>query len=169
MAEPLKRRLLDQIGESPTFVTEGSRITGDLETTGPLVVCGTVTGDGRVGGTLHMSATSAWQGEIHAHSGVIAGRITGRLVISDRLEVGATAVIRADIIARTVAIARGAVIEGAVTVTSGTPVVRFEERRAEGATPEPRASAQVSAHGAVHGTTHATTHASGHAAGHRRR
>jgi cytoskeletal protein CcmA (bactofilin family) len=129
MAEPLKRRLLDQIGESPTFVTEGSRITGDLETTGPLVVCGTVAGDGRVGGTLHMAATAQWQGEVHAHSAVIAGRVNGRLVIADRLEVGATAVIRADVVARTVAIARGAVIEGAVTVTSGTPVVRFEERR----------------------------------------
>ena len=129
MAEPLKRRLLDQIGESPTFVTEGSRITGDLETTGPLVVCGTVAGDGRVGGTLHMAATAQWQGEVHAHSAVIAGRVNGRLVIADRLEVGATAVIRADVVARTVAIARGAVIEGAVTVTSGTPVARFEERR----------------------------------------
>jgi cytoskeletal protein CcmA (bactofilin family) len=129
MAEPRKRRLLDQIGESPTFVTEGSRITGDLETTGPLVVCGTVTGDGRVGGTLHMSSTAQWQGEVHAQAAVIAGRITGRLVIADRLEVGATAVIRADIVARTVAIAKGAVIEGAVTVTSGTPVVRFDERR----------------------------------------
>jgi len=132
MAEPRKRRLLDQVGDSPTFVTEGSRITGDLETTGPLVVCGTVTGDGRVGGTLHMSATAQWQGEVHAHSAVIAGRVTGRLVIDDRLEVGATAVIRADIVARTVAIAKGAVIEGAVTVTSGTPVVRFDERRGAG-------------------------------------
>jgi cytoskeletal protein CcmA (bactofilin family) len=129
MAEPFKRRLLDQIGESPTFVTEGSRITGDLETTGPLVVCGSITGDGRVAGMLHMSATSQWQGEVHAQSAVIAGRVTGRLVIADRLEVGATAVIRADVVARTVAIARGAVIEGAVTVTSGTPVVRFDERR----------------------------------------
>jgi cytoskeletal protein CcmA (bactofilin family) len=130
MAEPLKRRLLDQIGESPTFVTEGSRITGDLESNGPLVVCGTVTGDGRVGGTLHMAVTAQWQGEIHAQAAVIAGRIAGRLVVEDRLEVGATAVIRADIVARTIAVAKGAVIEGAVTVTSGTPVLRFEERRA---------------------------------------
>ena len=129
MAEPLKRRLLDQVGESPTFVTEGSRITGDLETTGPLVVCGVVRGDGRVGGTLHMAATSQWQGEIHAQAAVIAGRVTGKLVIEDRLEIGATAVIRADIVARTVAIAKGAVIEGAVTVTSGSPILKFEEKR----------------------------------------
>jgi cytoskeletal protein CcmA (bactofilin family) len=130
MAEPLKRRLLDQIGESPTFVTEGSRITGDLESNGPLVVCGTVTGDGRVGGTLHMAVTAQWQGEIHAQAAVIAGRVSGRLVVEDRLEVGATAIIRADIVARTIAVAKGAVIEGAVTVTSGTAVLRFEERRA---------------------------------------
>ena len=129
MFEPRKRRLLDQIGESPTFVAPGSRLTGDLETDGPLVVCGTVRGDGRVRGGLSMAAGSEWQGEIHAHAAVIAGRIVGRLVVEDKLEVGASAVIHADIVARTVAIARGAVIEGAVTVTSGEPVTRFDEKR----------------------------------------
>jgi cytoskeletal protein CcmA (bactofilin family) len=130
MADPLKRRLMDQIGDSPTFVAEGSRITGDLETAGPLVVCGSVIGDGRVAGALHMAVTAQWHGEIHAQAAVVAGRITGRLVIEDKLEVGATAVIRADIVARTIAVARGAVIDGAVTVTSGQPVVQFEEKRA---------------------------------------
>jgi cytoskeletal protein CcmA (bactofilin family) len=130
MADTLKRRLIDQIGDSPTFVAEGSRITGDLETAGPLVVCGAVAGDGRVAGTLHMAVTAEWHGEIHAQAAVVAGRITGRLVVEDKLEVGATAVIRADIVARTIAIAKGAVIEGAVTVTSGQPVVQFEEKRA---------------------------------------
>ncbi len=129
MSEPEKRRLLDQIGESPTFVAPGSRLTGDLETDGPLVVCGAVRGDGRIAGALSMAAGSEWQGEIHARAAVIAGRITGKLVVEEKLEVGASAVIRADVVARTVAIARGAVIEGAVTVTSGEPVTRFEERR----------------------------------------
>jgi cytoskeletal protein CcmA (bactofilin family) len=130
MADPLKRRLIDQLGDSPTFVAEGSRITGDLETAGPLVVCGSVIGDGRIAGALHLSASAQWHGEIHAQAAVIAGRITGRLVVEDKLEVGATAVIHADIVARTIAIARGAVIEGAVTVTSGQPVMQFEEKRA---------------------------------------
>lgn len=130
MPDTLKRRLLDQIGDSPTFVTEGSRITGDLETSGPLVVCGMVLGDGRVGGMLHMAVTSQWEGEIHAHAAVVAGRVTGKLVVEDKLEVGATAVIRADIVARSIAIAKGAVIEGAVTVTSGQAVISFVEKRA---------------------------------------
>lgn len=124
-----RRRMLDQLGDSPTFVAPGSRISGDLETFGPLVVCGMVRGDGRVGGSLSMAANSEWHGEVHARAAVIAGHLTGRLVVDEKLEVGSTAVIQADVVARTIAIARGAVIEGAVTVTSGQPVLRFDEKR----------------------------------------
>ena len=124
-----RRRMLDQLGDAPTFVAAGSCVAGDLETLGPLVVCGSVRGDGRVGGALSMAAGAEWCGEVHAQAAVIAGRLTGRLVVEGKLEVGETAVIQADVVARTIAIARGAVIEGAMTVTSGQPVVRFEERR----------------------------------------
>ncbi len=130
MSETPKRRLIDQIGEAPTFVAEGSRLTGDLETPGPLVMCGVVNGDGRIGGTLRMAATAEWHGEIHALAALIAGKISGKLVVENKLEVGATAVIRADIVARSIAVAKGAVIDGVVTVTSGEPVVQFEEKRA---------------------------------------
>jgi len=112
MSETIKRRLIDQIGDSPTFVAEGSLLTGDVETPGPLVMCGIVRGDGRVGGTLRMAVTAEWHGEIHAHAAVIAGRVSGRLVVENKLEVGATAVIRADIVARSIAVAKGAVIDG---------------------------------------------------------
>jgi len=107
MSEPSKRRLIDQIGDSPTFVAEGSRVTGDLETAGPLVVCGAVRGDGRIGGALRMAVTAQWEGEIHTRVAIIAGKVTGKLVVEDKLEVGMTAVIRADIIARSIAVARG--------------------------------------------------------------
>jgi cytoskeletal protein CcmA (bactofilin family) len=132
MSRSLKRRLIDQIGEAPTFIAEGSRVSGDVEATGPLVVCGAVRGDGRVGGALHMAATASWEGEIHAQSAVVAGRITGRLVVEGKLEVGASAVLQADIVARSIAVAKGAVIDGAVTITSGEPMVEFEEKRSRG-------------------------------------
>jgi len=124
-----KRRLLDQLGNSPTFVAEGCQLTGDIQTSGPLVVCGGVRGDGHVAGTLSMAAKAHWEGEIHAQSAVIAGRVAGKLVVEEKLELGATAVIQADIIARSIAIAKGAVVDGSVTVTSGQPIVRFEEKR----------------------------------------
>lgn len=132
MSEAPKRRLVDHIGVSPTFVAEGCQLTGDVETGGPLVVLGAIRGDGRVGGALSMSAKSEWEGEVHAQAAVIAGRISGKLVIEEKLEVGATAVIRADIVARSIAVAKGAIIDGEVTITSGQTLVRFEERRKTG-------------------------------------
>jgi cytoskeletal protein CcmA (bactofilin family) len=129
MSESPKRRLLDEMGTSPTFVADGCHLTGDLETNGPIVVCGSVRGDGRIGGALRMSAQSAWTGEVHAQHGIIAGRVTGKLVIAEKLEIGATAIIRADVIARSIAVAKGAIIEGQVTITSGEAVVEFDEKR----------------------------------------
>jgi cytoskeletal protein CcmA (bactofilin family) len=126
-----KRRLIDQIGESPTFVAEGVRLTGDLETSGPLVVCGSIRGDGRVGGTLRMSVTAQWEGEIHTGAAVVAGRITGRLVVEGKLEVAATAVIRADINARDRR-GQGSGHRRRARVTSGEPIVGSRKARAPG-------------------------------------
>src|SRR5204862_2569225 len=127
MIQTLKRRLIDQIGDSPTFVSEGSRLTGDLETSGPLVMCGAVRGDGRVAGALRMSATAEWHGEIHAQAAVVAGKISGKRVAEDKLELGATAALHAHVVARRTAVAKGALLEGAVTVPSPEPVRRLEE------------------------------------------
>jgi len=129
MGEIPKRRLLDKISGAPTFIAAGCRVTGDVETQGPVVVCGAVQGDGKIGGALSMAAESAWEGEIHASHAVIAGRVSGRLIVAEKLEIGSSAVIRADVVARSIAIAKGAVIEGAVQVTSGQPIVEFEEKR----------------------------------------
>jgi cytoskeletal protein CcmA (bactofilin family) len=129
MSEAPKRRLLDRIGASPTFVAAGCCLTGDVETEGPLLLCGSVRGDGRVGGALSLTQQAHWHGEVHAAAAIIAGRFTGRLVIEGKLEIGASAVIHADIVAHAVAIARGAVVDGDMTVTGGQPVVHFDEKR----------------------------------------
>ncbi|MGD9598054.1 MAG: polymer-forming cytoskeletal protein [Steroidobacteraceae bacterium] len=129
MSDLPKRRLLDQFGATPTFIAEGCRMQGDLETRGPLVLSGTLIGDGRIGGALSVSVGAHWQGDVQAKAGVIAGEVTGRVTIEEKLEIGATAVIRGSIAARTLAIANGAVIEGDIVVTGTQPVVKFEEKR----------------------------------------
>jgi cytoskeletal protein CcmA (bactofilin family) len=130
MAELPKRRLLDQVGSAPTYVAPGSRITGDIETPGALVMCGQIRGDGDVKGPLSISAEARWDGEVHARSGIVAGTINGAISVDEKLEIRATSVIHGRVTARSLAIAKGAVIEGVVTVTSGEPVVNFEEKRA---------------------------------------
>lgn len=129
MAQAPKRRMLDQFGTSPTFISEGSEFVGDLQTPGALVLSGKLRGDGRIAGALSIAAGAEWIGNLQARDAVIAGRVVGHVVIEEKAEIGASAEIRGSLTARTVAIANGAVIEGDVSVTSQQPVVRFDEKR----------------------------------------
>lgn len=130
MSEEPKRRLADRLGMSPTVISESTTVVGDIETRGPLMVSGHVQGNGRIGGTLSMSKSAAWNGDITAKQAVLAGKVTGKVVVEDKLEVSASAVISGEIVAKVLAIANGARIEGEVTVTSGKAIMKFDEKRA---------------------------------------
>ncbi len=130
MSDKPRRRLLDRIGGTPSLLTTGSRLVGDIETPGALMLGGSVQGDGNVQGELSIGPDAEWIGEVHAVSAVVAGRITGAISLSERIEIASTAVIRGRVSARSIAMARGATIDGDVIVTSGEPVVEFDEKRA---------------------------------------
>jgi cytoskeletal protein CcmA (bactofilin family) len=129
MSEEPKRRLADRLGMSPTVISESTTLVGDIETRGPLMVSGHVRGDGKIGGTLSVSKSAHWEGDISAKQAVLAGRVTGKIVVEDKLEISASAVISGEIIAKVLAIANGARIEGDVTVTSGKAIMKFDEKR----------------------------------------
>lgn len=132
MSEEPKRRLSDRLGLSPTVISESTTVVGDVETHGPLMVSGYVRGNGRIGGTLSIGKTAHWEGDITARQAVLAGKVTGKIVIEDKLEISSSAVIQGEIVAKILAIANGARIEGEVTVTSGKAIMAFEEKRAAG-------------------------------------
>ena len=132
-AAPPKRRFLDTGTATPTFIGAESVFVGNIRGAGQFVVSGEVHGDGELEGGLNLSASGTWNGFIQAEQAIIAGKITGGLTVRDKLEIGYTAVIRGKVSARTVAIAKGAIVDGEIEVTSDEPVVRFEEKR-EGST-----------------------------------
>src|SRR5450631_66271 len=126
MSEP-KRRFLDSNGSTPTFIGANSVFVGDIRGTGQFVVSGEVHGDGELEGALNLSASGSWHGQVRAQQAIVAGTVLGGLIVRDKLEIGYTAVIRGRVSARTVAIAKGAIVDGQIEVTSGTPIVEFEE------------------------------------------
>jgi cytoskeletal protein CcmA (bactofilin family) len=134
MSDTPRRRLLDRMGGNPSLLAANSRLVGDIETPGALIVSGHVQGDGRVGGELAISAGAHWHGEVHALSAVVAGAISGAILVSEKIEIAATAVIRGRVTARRIVMARGATVEGQMTVTSGEPIVEFEEKRGRSST-----------------------------------
>jgi cytoskeletal protein CcmA (bactofilin family) len=120
-----KRRFLDSSSATPTFIGANSVFVGS----GQFVVSGEVHGDGELEGALNLSASGSWHGQVRAHQAIVAGTILGGLIVKDKLEIGYTAVIRGKVSARTVAIAKGAIVDGEIEVTSDAPVMQFEEKR----------------------------------------
>ncbi len=124
-----KRRLSDAPEPSPTVVAEGVTFNGDLIAPGAVLISGNVRGDGQIGGLLQLARQASWTGEVHAAAAVIAGRLEGCLKVTGALELGSKALIRGRVIAKSLAVARGAVIEGDILITSGEPIQQFEEQR----------------------------------------
>jgi cytoskeletal protein CcmA (bactofilin family) len=124
-----KRRFLEGTSSTPTFIGAESVFVGNIRGAGHFVVSGEVHGDGELQGGLNLSATGSWHGFIQAQQAIIAGKITGGLSVKGKLEIGYTAVIRGRVSARTIAIAKGAIVDGEIEVTSGEPLVQFEEKR----------------------------------------
>jgi len=129
MSDSPRRRHADRVSVSPTFIGGGSKFTGNLDCEGDLVVGGHVNGEGHVRGALTLSEEGHWEGTIHASNAVIAGQVTGTVAVSEKLEIRKSARIRGIVNARTIAVAQGAVIDGEMAVTSGAPVVSYEEKR----------------------------------------
>jgi len=124
-----KRRFLEGPATAPTFIGGQSVFVGNIRGAGQFVVSGEVHGDGDLDGGLNMSASARWHGHIRARRAIIAGEVIGSLTVAEKLEIGDTAVIRGRVCARTMAIAKGAIVDGEIEVTSDAPVVRFEEKR----------------------------------------
>jgi cytoskeletal protein CcmA (bactofilin family) len=102
---------------------------GTLRCRGDLVVGGHVQADCIVAGALTLSEGGSWQGKLEAANAVIAGNVNGELVVAEKLEIRKTARIRGSVSARSIAVAKGALIDGEMSVTSGAPVVTYEEKR----------------------------------------
>ena len=130
MTEAPRRRLLDRLGSSPSLIAQETQFTGDIDTEGALLVNGTVRGNGRVGGEVAISTGARWEGELKAQRAVIAGTVVGVLMVEDKLEIGASARLHGRIIARRIAVASGALIDGEMVCTGNEPIVEFVEKRA---------------------------------------
>src|SRR6185437_883569 len=91
MSDKPSRRLMDRMSSSPSLLAPGTRIVGDVETPGALIVSGEIRGDGHIEGELSLSQEAHWQGDLLARSAMIAGRITGSIVVSEKIEIAATA------------------------------------------------------------------------------
>jgi cytoskeletal protein CcmA (bactofilin family) len=129
------RRITDAAPESTamTVIAHGICIRGELAGEDPVHLAGTLEGPSRVDALYCVREGGRVVGEITAPTIVIEGEVSGPALVAERVEIGASARVRANLRARVVAIAEGAFFDGQVSMEGRDgPLVTFsftEKRR----------------------------------------
>jgi cytoskeletal protein CcmA (bactofilin family) len=125
------RRFTDAAERPVTVIGAGTHVRGDVVSSDPVEIRGTVEGDCRVGAHCAVTEGARVLGNIDATSLVISGEVEAGTLTAQKVEVRASARVRATIRAARVAIADGALYEGNLETQepAGAALV-FSERRA---------------------------------------
>ena len=118
--------------ESPgTVLGPGTTVRGALTGGDAVEIQGLLEGDCRTSGHCVVSQGARVVGSIEAVGIVVAGVIEGPTLVADKVEIRASARVRASITGRVVAIADGAFYEGKVQMEGDAPggAVIFKDRR----------------------------------------
>ena len=115
----------------------GTLLQGELNGKGSYHIQGEVVGDGYIEGAVVLAAGAYWKGNVTADYVQIAGKVEGNVAARSKIELTATAVVTGDLSAPVVAMAEGALYEGAISRPRNTQVTRYSERRDPGATTLP--------------------------------
>lgn len=129
MNDTKRRRLRDKSATATTLVSHGCKINGVISGDCDFQVNGEVEGDCDLSGTVTLLESGHWKGTIKAHDILVSGHIEGDLIASGKVEIGRTARIIGTVTGAAIAVAEGAVVEGAMQTTAQEPPLEFVEKR----------------------------------------
>lgn len=105
-----------------SIISAGTRITGDVETSGVLKIDGEISGSVVGARQVLLGRAGVVRGNIAAGEVVLGGVVDGSVAASDRLELQATATVTGDIDTRSIVVIEGAKINGQVRMGDGVGV-----------------------------------------------
>jgi cytoskeletal protein CcmA (bactofilin family) len=95
------------------------KIIGDLETSGVVKIDGAVEGSIRGARQVLLGRSGTIQGDVHAEEAVLAGKVIGTVVATERVEVQSTSRIDGDIHTKSIIVLEGGTINGNVRMDDG--------------------------------------------------
>jgi cytoskeletal protein CcmA (bactofilin family) len=98
--------------EVKSFIAEGVEIKGQIQSKGSLRLDGSIDGGIDVQGDLIIGATGILKGEIKAVNIILAGKLEGNLVASQKLEITSTGKIKGDVQCSIFTIEEGGILDG---------------------------------------------------------
>jgi cytoskeletal protein CcmA (bactofilin family) len=123
------RRVRDNLAKRPTIIADATIFQGDFKSSAPVIVFGMIEGDCEIDNLLTIERPGAWVGNIKAEGVIVNGKVRGNITTDGKLEIGSSGHILGDVVAGTLAIASGAVIEGEMHMTDHDEPHHFEEKR----------------------------------------
>lgn len=124
-----RRRSADQLTVFTSQIGIGTLFQGELYGSGSYHIQGEVVGDGEIEGSVVLAAGAYWKGNVTADYVRIAGKVEGNVVARSKIDLMPTAVVTGNLAGPVVAIAEGALYEGAISRPRKTQVTRYNERR----------------------------------------
>lgn len=129
MSDSKLRRLRDSTGGPGTLISEGCKIEGVLSGAGNFLVNGEIDGVCDIEGSVTLASNGLWKGTIKASVIIVAGTVEGDVIATGRVEISNTAKIKGTISGEEIAVAEGAVVDGAMHTTGRSEPVEFVEKR----------------------------------------
>lgn len=115
----------EQDGLMNTLIGKDTTINGTLDVKGPLKVDGTVKGKVLCNDCVTIGQTGLVEAEIEAASAVIAGRLNGNVVATDKVELQAKCELEGDIKTKSLVIEQGAIFCGSCNMKGGSSNLGF--------------------------------------------
>lgn len=97
-----------------SIIGPGMILVGDLTTEGTVRIEGRVEGTVHAGKAVVIGREGIVAGDLRTQDAIIAGRVTGSLLVASRLEVQASARIDGAVMARRIQLAEGSILNGEV-------------------------------------------------------
>jgi cytoskeletal protein CcmA (bactofilin family) len=129
MSESKMRRMRDRSSGPATLISEGCKIVGTITGSGDFMINGEIDGDCDLEGSVTLAEKGFWKGTLKAGTIVIGGTVEGDIEANGSVEISSSARICGTITAASIAVAEGAIIEGAMKTTESGDPVEFVEKR----------------------------------------
>ena len=115
-----KTTVVGSKNQSPSLnmISEGTTLTGKIETQNDIRIAGKTDGEVSSKGKLIVTSSGVLEGGINAQDADIAGKVEGELRISNKLTLRQSAVVNGDIYTKTLIVEEGAEMNGACNMGS---------------------------------------------------
>ena len=106
------------VDDKISTIAAGVEITGEIVANGNFRIEGKVKGNIKISGKLVMDETGMIDGNVTCNSALISGKLDGKIIVEELLELKSTAKIHGDIVTAKLSIEEGAIFTGTCNMDS---------------------------------------------------